>query len=188
MTSQEIKALQDSNLATNDSHEITAAKLREVTTELIKNDGGVLYYVNSNTTPQSVTGGSEIQLTHDAAGYTVSTYKPYYIENALLSNNVMQLSELPNGAVVNFRFEGTVNTPNSTEVNFLIKVKNSLGTEVFSLPFLDLYFKNAGDHACVASNFFFMDSDIENGTVEFHYSSDNNSTVLWKNLVINVTT
>ena len=48
MTSQEIKALQDSNLATNDSHEITAAKLREVTTELIKNDGGVLYYVNSN--------------------------------------------------------------------------------------------------------------------------------------------
>ena len=36
MTSQDIKALQDSNLATNDANEITAAKLREVTTELIK--------------------------------------------------------------------------------------------------------------------------------------------------------
>ena len=188
MTSQEIKALQDSNLATNDSHEITAAKLREVTTELIKNDGGVVYYVNSSTTPQTATANVQLKLTHDAAGYTVNTYKPYYIENSLLSSNAIQLSELPNGAVVNFRFEGTVNTPNSTEVKFAVKVKNSLGTEVFTLPFLDLYFKTAGDHACVSSNFFFVDTDIENGTVEFYYTSDNSSTVLWKNLVINVTT
>jgi len=187
MTSQEIKDLQDTNLATNDAHEITAAKLREVTTELIKNDGGVVYYVNGNTTPQSASSGVELRLIHDSAGYTVSTYKPYYIVDPIISNNSIQLNQLPNGAVVNFRFEGQVNTPNSTEVRFFIKVKNSLGAEVFTLPFLDLYYKTSGTHTCVASNFFFIDSDISNGTVEFYYKSDSNSTVLWKNIVINIT-
>ena len=186
MTSAQLKALQDANLATNDAKEITAAKLREVTTEFIKNDGGVIYYVNGNTTPLSATGGVELKLTHNASGYTVSTYKPYYITNPLLASDALQLSEIPNGSIVNFRFEGQVVTPNSTEVNFKVKVKNSSGTVVFTLPFLDLYFKSAGTHACVASNFFFMDTDIEGGIAEFYYTSDNNSTVLWKNVVINI--
>ena len=188
MTSQEIKALQDSNLATNDANEITAAKLREVTTELIKNDGGVSYYVNSTTTPQSATTDVQIQLTHDAAGYTVTTYKPYYVTSPLLSGNAIQLSELPNGAIVNFRFEGEAIVPNATEVKFTTKVKNSSGDVVFTLPFLDLYFKTAGTKPCVANNFFFVDTDIAGGSVEFYYTADGNSTVLFKNLVINITT
>ena len=186
MTSTELKALQDANLATNDAKEITAAKLREVTTEFIRNDGGVIYYVNGNTTPQSATGGTQLQLTHNASGYTVTTYKPYYITSPLLASNALQLSGIPNGRVVNFRFEADVVTPNSTEVRFVVKVKNSSGTIVFEMPFLNLYFKNADTHPCMASNFFFMDSDIEGGTAEFHYKSDNNSTVLWKNVVINI--
>lgn len=186
MTSTELKALQDANLATNDAKEITAAKLREVTTEFVKNHGGVVYYVNGSTTLQSATGGTPIQLTHNASGYTVTTYKPYYVTNPLLSSNAIQLSELPNGSVVNFRFEGSVVTPNSTEVKFTLRVKNSSGTTVFELPFLNLYFKTAGTHACVASNLFFMDTDIEGGTAEIYYQSDNSSTVLWKNVVINI--
>lgn len=186
MTSTELKALQDANLATNDAKEITAAKLREVTTEFVKNDGGVVYYVNGSTTPQSATGGAPVQLTHNASGYTVTTYKPYYITNPLLASNAIQLSQIPNGSIVNFRFEAEVVTPNATEVKFTVKVKNSSGTVVFELPFLDLYFKSADTHPCVASNMFFMDTDIEGGAAEFYYESDNNSTALWKNIVINV--
>ena len=188
MTSQEIKALQDSNLATNDANEITAAKLREVTTELIKNDGGVSYYVNSTITPQDATTDVQIQLTHDAAGYTVTTYKPYYVTSPLFSGNAIQLSELPNGAVVNFRFEGEATVPNATEVKFVVKVKNSSGDVVFTLPFLDLYFKASGTKPCVANNFFFVDTDIAGGSVEFYYTADGNTTVLWKNVVVNITT
>lgn len=186
MTSTQLKALQDANLATNDAKEITAAKLREVTAEMLKSHGGVVYYVNSTTTKQSATGGVELQLTHDASGYTVTTYKPYFVSGDLFSSNVIQLSELENGSVVNFRFEGEVVTPNATEVKFIAKVKNSSGTVVFELPFLDLYFKSSGTHPCVANNFLFMDTDIEDGTVEFYYESDNDSTVLWKNIVINI--
>lgn len=186
MTNTELKALQDVNLATNDAHEITAAKLREFTTELVKNDGGVSYYVNGNTTPQNALAATELQLTHNAAGYTVNTYRPYYVSSALLSGNAIQLAEIPNGAVVNFRFEGEVVTPNSTEVKFYVKVKNSSNTLVFTLPFLNLYFKSAGVHQCVASNFFFMDTDIAGGKAEFYYQSDNASTVIWENLVIHI--
>ena len=186
MTNTQLKALQDANLATNDANEITAAKLREVTTELIKTHGGVFYYVNGNTTPQSATANTELQLTHNASGYTVTTYKPYYIANPLIASNAIQLNEIPNGALVNFRFEGEATMPNATELSVKIKVKNSSGTVVFNLPFLNLYFKTSGTKACVADNMFFMDTDIAGGTAEIYYVADNNSTVLWKNIVLHI--
>src|SRR6056297_2380029 len=130
MNSTQLKALQDSNLATNSNNAITAAKLREFTVELVKRAGGYVYYVNSSSTPQSLASATELQLTNNGASEnTVTTYAPYYVSGALLSSNAIQLSQLSVGDFVQGRFAATLATgSNNTEIHIYAKFKNSEGT------------------------------------------------------------
>lgn len=188
MNSAQLKALQDVNLATNDAHEITAAKLREFTTELIKGVGGWVFYQNSSTTKQSLTADTETLLTNNGAGAeTLITYKPYYVENALLSSNAIQLSELALGSIVHGRFSSQITTTaNNTEIKLRAKFKNSEGAVISTYDFANIAFKDTGDHSINQTGIFFVANGFENGSIEFYGEADQNFQILWTDLTIDI--
>lgn len=188
MNSAALKILQDTNLATNDAKEITAAKLREFTTELIKGVGGWVYYQNSSTTKQTIAADTETQLTNNGAGAeTLLTYKPYYVENALLSSNAIVLSELALGSIVHGRFTSQITTTaNNTEIKLRAKFKNSEGTVISTYDFANVAFKTTGDHSINQTGIFFVANGFENGTIEFYGEADQSFQILWTDLTLDV--
>lgn len=188
MNSAQLKALQDLNLATNSNNAITAAKLREFTTELIKGVGGWVYYQNSSSTKQSLLADTETLLTNDGSGDdTLLTYKPYYVENALLSSNAIQLSELALGSIVHGRFTAQITTTsNNTEIKLRAKFKNSGGTVISTYDFANVAFKSQGDHSINQTGIFFVANGFENGSIEFYAEADANFQILWTDLTLDV--
>lgn len=188
MTSTQLKALQDANLATNDAKEITAAKLREFTTELIKKAGGWVFYQNSSSTKQSITADTETLLTNDGAGAeTLLTYKPYFVENALLSSNAIQLSELPLGTIVHGRFSSSITTTaNNTEIKLRAKFKDSEGAVISTYNFANIGFKSQGDHSINETGIFFVANGFEGGSIEFYAEADEAFQILWTDLTLDV--
>lgn len=188
MNSAQLKVLQDLNLATNSNNAITAAKLREFTVELIKKAGGWLFYQNSSSTKQSITADTETLLTNDGAGdETLTTYKPYYLESALLSSNAIQLSELELGTLVHGRFSSQITTTsNNTEIKLRAKFKNSGGTVIATYDFANIAFKDQGNHSINQTGIFFVANGFENGSIEFYAEADQNFQILWTDLTLDV--
>lgn len=188
MNSAQLKALQDLNLATNSNNAITAAKLREFTVELVKKAGGWFFYQNSSTTKQSISADTETLLTNDGAGdETLSTYKPYYVENALLSSNAIQLSELPLGTIVHGRFSSQITTTsNNTEIKLRSKFKNSAGAVIATYDFANVAFKFQGNHSINQTGIFFVANGFENGSIEFYAEADHSFQILWTDLTLDV--
>jgi hypothetical protein len=188
MNSSDLKTLQDTNLATNDAHEITAAKLREVTTELIKKSGGWADYNNSSTILQEIVGGgSWTQLTNDGAGaYTNTNYKPYYL-TSLWSDNAVDLTDIPEGTLMTLRFDITLSIlSNNTDVKFRVKFKNSEGTEVYTHLFDFRAFKSTGSLSGVNLYEFYVGSDILNGSAELEISCDKDIEATLNGILISI--
>lgn len=188
MNSAALKALQDLNLATNSNNEITAAKLREFTTELIKGVGGWVHYQNSSSTKQTILADTETLLTNDGGGDdTLLTYKPYYVENALLSSNAIQLSELATGTIVHGLFNSQITTTaNNTEIKLKAKFKNSEGTVISTYDFANIAFKTQGNHSINQTGIFFVANGYVNGTIEFYAEADESFQILWTNLTLDI--
>jgi len=188
MNSAQLKALQDLNLATNSNNAITAAKLREFTTDLIKGVGGWVHYQNGSVTKQTITANTETQLTNNGAGdETLLTYKPYYVDGALLSSNAIDLTELDLGSIIHGRFSSSITTTsNNTEIKLRAKFKNSSGTVISTYDFDNIAFKVQGNHSINQTGIFFVANGFENGTIEFYAESDHNSQILWTDLTLDV--
>ena len=187
MTSTQLKALQDSNLATNNAKQITAEKLREVTTELIKKSGGWGDYNNSSAVLQNIAVATPIQLQNDGAGsLTNESYLPYYT-SSLFSANAIDLTNIPEGTVITVRNDTTLNiTSNNTDVQFRMKFKNSSGVEVYSSIYDFRSFKSAGQFSGVNFYEFYVGSDIVDGTVEFEVYGDNDFEARWNGVFITI--
>lgn len=191
MTSTEIKALQDANLATNDAHEITAAKLREVTTELIKKLGGWGDYANNaEASPQSISGGETpewITLNNSGTGTLTNTdFLPYYVES-LWSANKVQLNGLSLGTIITLRFDLTLNIlSNNTDVLFRVLFRDSSKTEVYTHVFDYRAFKLSGTLSGVNFYEFYVGASILNGTAELQVQADKDITALFNGILITI--
>lgn len=189
MTSTEIKTLQDTNLATNDAREITAAKLREVTTELIKKSGGWGDYNNSSSsTPQSIRGLDEwITLNNSGTGTLTNTdFLPYYVET-LWSDNKVQFNGLSLGTIMTLRFDLTLDIlSNNTDVLFRVLFRDSEGTEVYTHVFDYRVFKSHGTLSGVNFYEFYVGASILNGTAELQVQADHDITALFNGILITI--
>jgi hypothetical protein len=187
-TNIEIAALGEANLATNNVGNITALKMRETFGAMLDHLGGNIYLVNSSTTPQSATADIPLTLTNDGAGaLTVITKRPHYITpSVFLSGNKIHFDELIDGTMINVRLEMAFTTGANTAIEIEAIFKDSGGTEAFRLQFEDLFYKEAKTHKKVSNFQFFMDDNITDGTLEFAYTSDSNSTALWKSIMADI--
>lgn len=187
-TNIEIAALGEANLATNNVGNITALKMRETFGAMLDHLGGNIYLVNSSTTPQSATANTPLTLTNDGAGaLTITSKRPHYITpSVFLSGNKIHMDELIDGTLISVRLEMEFVTGSNTTAKLEAIFKDSTGTEAFRLQFEDLYYKSAGTHKKVSNFQFFMDDNIIDGTLEFAYTSDANSTALWKSVMADI--
>jgi hypothetical protein len=188
MKSSDLKILQDTNLATNDAHEITAAKLREVTTELIKSTGGWADYSNSSTREISPDEPSAwLTLTNDGEGaQTNDDFIPYYL-TSLWSDNKVQLRDIQLGTIITLRFDIKLNiTRNNTDVLFRIVFKDSEGTEVYTHLFDYRSFKSTGTLSGVNFYEFYVGESILNGTAEIQIQADHDISALLNGILISI--
>jgi hypothetical protein len=187
MTSTELKALLDTNLANNNNKEITAAKVRQAITEIIQKTGGWADYNNSSTTKQNITADSWQQLTNDGDGaLTEESFMPYYT-SSMFSGNAVDLSDIPLGTVVTLRNDITLRiTSNNTDVIFRVKFKDSEGAEVYTHLYDFRAFKSQGELSGVNFYEFYVGKSILNGSVELEVFSDNNIEALWNGCFITI--
>ena len=187
-TNIEIAELGAIKMASNGNGSITAADMREVFGSMLDHLGGSIYLVNSSTTPQSATAATPLVLTNDGLGaLTVIDKRPHYITpSVFLSSNKIHMDELIDGTLINVRLEMEFVTGANTYAKLEAIFKDSTGTEAFRLQFEDLYYKSAGTHKKVSNFQFFMDDNITDGTLEFAYTSDTNSTALWKSIMADI--
>ena len=188
MKNSTLKTLQDTNLADNGSYTITAARLREFTTELVKHSGGFVSYNNANSTPQNLSSGVATQLTFDTSGNNnLLTYIPYYIEVPLLASNAIQINGIADGSVINGRFLCNLTTnSNNTEIKIEARFKNSEGDVVFTYPFANVAFKNSGSHTISSTGLFYVDPTLQDGTIEFYITADHSTSALWSSLMLDI--
>lgn len=188
MKNSELKTLQDTNLANNNANAITAAKLREVTTEFVKHSGGFVSYNNANSTPQNLSAGVAAQLTFNTGGENnLLTYIPYYIEVPLIASNAIQINGIADGSVINGRFLCTVVTASAnTEIKIEARFKNEAGNVIFTYPFSNVSFKASGTHTISSTGLFYVDPTLQNGTIEFWITSDASATALWSSIMLDI--
>jgi len=183
----EIKALGEANLLDNNDKLITPAKLREVFGVMLHHLGGNLYFTNAGG-GLTVPAATETKLIGDfnTTGYKVTEYRPWYVDADYIvgANSTVQLRDFKMASFVSFRFEVGLTVPSNTEVQILARVKNSLGQKVFDINVEDLVFKSAATRTKTSNFFFFMDSDIENGTLEIYVQSDNEIQATWQSFLI----
>lgn len=188
MKNSELKTLQDTNLANNNANAITAAKLREVTTEFVKHSGGFVSYNNANSTPQNLSAGVATQLTFNTTGENnLLTYIPYYIEVPLIASNAIQINGIADGSVINGRFLCNVVTGSAnTEIKIEARFKNQAGTVIFTYPFSNISFKASGAHTISATGLFYVDPTLQDGTIEFWITADASATALWSSIMLDI--
>jgi len=192
MTSTQLKALQDSNLATNNTRQITAEKLREVVTELIKKSGGWGDYNNSvgqpvQTIPDNNSETPWTKLENDGQGLlTNENYLPYYT-TSLFSNSAIDLTNIPEGTVLTIRFDIELSIlSNNTDVLFRVKFKNSAGAEVYTSLYDYRAFKTTGTLRGVNFYEFYVGSDIVDGSMEVELQCDNEIQAFWHGAFITI--
>ena len=188
MTSTELKALRESNIYTNNSRLITAEKLNLVIDEIINKLGGWVYYSNKTTAYQNIQGGVEAKLLNDGEGdETISSSKPSYLQNKLLQNNAILLSELPIGAIVHGRFSAKINTLfNNTEVKIVARFKDPSGQVISEYPFVDAEFKTQDEHTITETGIFFVGNGFVNGSIEFYATGNVNFQIVWSDLILDI--
>ena len=185
----EIKALGEANMPDNNTKFITPAKMRETFGAMLNHLGGNLYFTNADST-QSITADTETKLTGDfnTTGYKVTKYRPWYVDADYIigADSKIQLRDMRKASFVSIRFEVNITVPANTKVQILARAKNSSGTKVFDINVEDLYFKSAVTRTKTSNFFFFMDDDIENGTMELYIKSDNNISATWQDFLIDM--
>lgn len=188
MKNSTLKTLQDTNLASNAANAITATKLREFTTELVKHSGGFVSYNNANSTPQNLSAGVAAKLTFDnSGGSNLTSYKPYYITDTLIASDAIQIDGIADGSVINGRFLCNVVTSSSnTEIKIEARFKNSGGTTIFTYPFANYSFKASGAHTISSTGIFYVDPTLTGGTIEFWITSDGSATALWSSIMLDI--
>lgn len=184
----EIKALGEANFADNNNGDITPLKMREVFNAMLNHLGGNVYLVNSSTTPQTADANTPIILENDGAGaLSVTKYRPHYLDaSVFLAGNKIHTDDLINSTIVSMRLECEFVTSANTNAKLTAVFRDSLGAEAFRLQFSELYYKNAATHKLTTNFQFFMDSNIENGTMEIVYESDTNSTAILKSIMADI--
>lgn len=187
MTSTALKALQDANLANNRERLISAAKLREVTTELIKKSGGWGDYSNSAVSAQSISATTWTVLTNDAAGeFTDETFLPYY-SSGLFASNEIDLTDIPLGAIITVRFDTTTTiTTNNTDVLLRADFKDSEGTTSFTQVFSTRSFKTQASYSNVDLFTFYVGSSILGGSVALEAYGDNAFQIKFNGVLITI--
>ena len=185
----EIKALGEANMPDNNTKFITPAKMRETFGAMLNHLGGNLYFTSEDGA-QSITADTETKLTGDfnTTGYKVTKYRPWYVDADYIigADSKIQLRDMRKASFVSIRFEVNITVPANTKVQILARAKNSSGTKVFDINVEDLYFKSAVTRTKTSNFFFFMDDDIENGTMELYIKSDNNISATWQDFLIDM--
>ena len=184
----EIKALGEANLADNNNGDITPLKMRETFGAMLNHLGGNVYLVNSSTTPQTANSNTPIILENDGAGaLSVTKYRPHYLDaSVFLAGNKIHTDDLINSTIVSMRLECEFVTSANTNAKLTAVFRDSLGVEAFRLQFEEVYYKSAATHKLTSNFQFFMDSNIENGTMEIVYESDTNSTAILKSIMADI--
>jgi len=186
----EIKALGEANMPDNNTKFITPAKMRETFGAMLNHLGGNLYFTNASTTPQTITADTETKLTGDfnTTGYKVTKYRPWYLDADYIVgvDSAVKFRDLKMASFVSVRFEVQLTVPANTEVQIIARAKNSSGTKVFDINVEDLYFKSAVTRTKTSNFFFFMDSDIEDGSLEIYVDADNDVNAIWQSFLIDM--
>jgi hypothetical protein len=191
MNSTALKALQDLNLATNSNKEITAAKVREFTTELIRAKGG-WQDVDNSAAAQPLTGGQWTVLTNDGlGGFSNDTYKPYWVDSlyGIDADNVnaVILTGLEVGTWVELRMQFTAVPGTSNDyIDIRANFRNSSTVSQFTLLFEAKQFKAASSKTWVASLPFYVGSAIEGGSVVIEARPNINMNVRLDGILIKV--
>lgn len=149
MNSTTQKNTMDGLFADNEAGNISAADLRSVVTEIIKTNGGHVFYPNAVATKQSIPADVWTELTLDNSSPEKSDlYKPYYqTQDIITGTGKYDILEIPLGTVINNRFQFEMDTSvNNTEVKFRGRVYDSGDNLLFSFIFNNLGFKTAGSH------------------------------------------
>lgn len=183
----DIKALGEANLANNNNGDITPQKMRELFGDMLNHLGGNLYYTNV-AGAQSIPADTETKLTGDfnTTGYKVTKYRPWYVDADYLigADSLIQLRDFKPASFVSMRFEVSLTVPSNSEVQIIARVRNSSGVKVFDVNVEDLFFKNGITRTKTSNFFFFMDSDIENGTIEIVVDADSPVSATWQSFLI----
>ena len=188
-TNIEIAALGEANMPDNNDGLITPAKMREVFGAMLDHLGGNVYLANSSTTKQTVVASTPLTLTNDGASpLSVTTYRPHYLTvSTFWDGSKIHFDEVQAGSIIFLRIEMGLNVPANSTTNIAAVFKDSLGAEVFRLQFVNRYFKSAGTNISETYNIeFFMDTNIENGTMELVYNSDSNGGAILKSLMVDI--
>ena len=184
----EIKALGEANMANNNEGDITPQKMRETFGAMLNHLGGNLYYTNADLTPQSISASTETRLLGDfnTTGYKVTAYRPHYVDPNFLigADSLIQLRDFKPASFVSVRFEVQLTVPSNSEVQIIARVRNAGLSQVFDINVEDLFFKSAVTRTKTSNFFFFMDSDIEDGTLEILALSDSNISTVWQSFLI----
>ena len=185
----EIKALGEANMPDNNTKFITPAKMRETFGAMLNHLGGNLYFTSADGA-QSITADTETKLTGDfnTTGYKVTAYRPWYVDADYIvgTDSAIQLRDMKNASFVSMRFEVNLSVPANTAVQIIARAKNSSGTKIFDINVEDLYFKSAVTRTKTSNFFFFMDTDIEDGTLELYINADNDVDAIWQSFLIDM--
>ena len=188
-TNIQIEALGQANMPDNNEGFITPAKMRELFGAMLDHLGGNIYLANSITTKQTVVASTPLTLTNDGASpLSVTTYRPHYLTvSTFWDGSKIHFDEVQAGSIIFLRIEMGLNVPANSTTNIAAVFKDSLGAEVFRLQFVNRYFKSAGTNISETYNIeFFMDTNIENGTMELVYNSDSNGGAILKSLMVDI--
>ena len=184
----EIKALGEANLANNNEGDITPQKMRETFGAMLNHLGGNVYLVNSSTTPQTILANTPTILENDGQGaLSITAYRPHYLNAAtFLQGNLIHFDDLINSTIVSMRFECEFDVPANTNIKLTAIFRDTTATEAFRLQFEEVYYKSAAVHKLTSNFQFFMDTNIENGTMELVYESDTNSNAILKSVMADI--
>jgi hypothetical protein len=168
MTSTDLKALQDTNLASNNSKAITAQKLREVTNQLIINNGGWVNYKFNTNTPITINDNNWAFLQDDGIASVNDSFIPYY-KTDLFSISTINFSGFPLGTVISVKnivnvSAAEANTNLELRARFLNSDEQLVSTEIFDYKLLTV----ASELQDLASFISFpITSELLNGYVYF---------------------
>jgi hypothetical protein len=188
-TNIQIEALGQANMPDNNEGFITPAKMRELFGAMLDHLGGNIYLANSSTTKQTVVASTPLTLTNDGASpLSVTTYRPHYLNVATFwDGSKIHFDEIQVGSIMFLRIEMGLNIPANSTTTIAAVFKDSEGSEAFRLAFVNRYFKSANTNVSETYNIeFFMDTNIENGTMELVYNSDSNGGAILKSLMVDI--
>lgn len=185
MTSNELKTQLDSLFADNSTGQISAADLRQVTSELLTKVGGMAYYENT-AGAVSVTGGATEVVHFDGLG--ANTYRgaePYYITENPVGADRFSFAEIPAFSVVHFRMNlDLTTTANNQTVKIIARGYTPEGTQVLEVTVAEVTYKAIGDYNYNAHFMAFNNPVVNGGYLELLATSAEDCSVDFKNALV----